>query len=189
LARKGNFGRGLRYRFDSFCRQRGLNNVQQADLCALPFADASFDVVICSSVVYHQWVKDPAVAVRELHRVLRPGGLLLLNVPALRFLHSAHDEAVMTAHRFSKSEIRQLLRYNGFAIRRLTYWTTLLFPLAVIARTLGGSSTGRDFHSVADSLPHRLFKHMMALELRLLKRTSLPIGVALLAAARKQEAG
>jgi hypothetical protein len=94
----------------------------------------------------------------------------------------------MTAHRFSKNEIRQLLRDNGFAIRRLTYWTTLLFPLAVIARTLGGSSTGRDFHSVADSLSHRLFKHMMALEIRLLKRTSLPIGVALLAAARKQEA-
>jgi SAM-dependent methyltransferase len=173
----------------SFCRQRGLNNVQQADICALPFANASFDVVVCSSVLYHRWVKDPAVAIRELHRVLRPGGLLLLNVPALRFLHSAHDEAVMTAHRFSKSEIRQLLRDNGFAIRRLTYWTTLLFPLAVIARTFGGSSTGRDFHSTADSLPHRLFKRIMALELRLLKRTSLPIGVALLAAARKQEAG
>ena len=173
----------------SFCRQRGLTNVQQADICALPFANASFDAVICSSVLYHQWVKDPAVAVRELHRVLRPGGLLLLNVPALRFLHSAHDEAVMTAHRFKKSEIRQLLRDNGFAIRRLTYWTTLLFPLAVIARTLGGSSTGRDFNSAADSVSHRLFQQIMALELRLLKRTSLPIGVALLAAARKQGPG
>ena len=184
-----NIGVDLAPEAISFCRQRGLNNVQQADICALPFADASFDVVVCSSVLYHQWVKDSGVAIRELHRVLRPGGLLLLNVPALRFLHSAHDEAVMTAHRFSKSEIRQLLRDNGFVIRRLTYWTTLLFPLAVIARTLGGSSTGRDFQSAADSLPHRLFKHMMALELRLLKRTSLPIGVALLAAARKQEAG
>jgi hypothetical protein len=74
---------------------------------------------------------------------------------------------------------------DGFANCRLTYWTTLLFPLAVIARTLGGSSTGRDFHSAADSIPHRLFKHIMALELRLLKRTSLPIGVALFAKARK----
>jgi len=173
----------------SFCRKRGLNNVRQADICALPFIDASFDVVICSSVLYHQWVGDPAVAVRELHRVLRPGGLLLLNVPALRFLHSAHDEAVMTAHRFNKSEMRQLLRDNGFAICRLTYWTTLLFPVAVIARPLGGSPTGRDFHSAPDSLPNRLFARIMALELRLLKRTSLPIGIALLAAATKQAAG
>ncbi|HMF45995.1 MAG TPA: methyltransferase domain-containing protein [Candidatus Udaeobacter sp.] len=173
----------------SFCQQRGLTNVQRANICALPFVNASFDVVVCSSVLYHQWVEDPAAAVRELHRVLRPGGLLLLNVPALRFLHSAHDEAVMTAHRFSKSEIRQLLRDNGFAICRLTYWTTLLFPLAVIARTLGGSATGRDFHFAADSLPNRLFTRIMALELRLLKRASLPIGVALLAAARKQAPG
>jgi hypothetical protein len=86
-----------------------------------------------------------------MHRVFRPGGLLLLNVPALRFLHSAHNESVMTAHRFKKKEIQRLLLENGFAIRRLTYWTTLLFPLAVIARTLGGSATGRDFDSAANS--------------------------------------
>jgi hypothetical protein len=50
----------------------------------------------------------------------------------------------MTAHPFKKKEIRLLLLENGFAIRLLTYWTTLLFPLAVVARTLGGSATGSD---------------------------------------------
>ena len=44
----------------SFCYERGLNNVRQANICALPFANASFDAVICSSVLYHQWVKDIA---------------------------------------------------------------------------------------------------------------------------------
>jgi len=170
----------------SLCRQRGLDNVWQADICALPFVDRSFDIVICSSVLYHQWVKDVARAVREMHRVLRPGGLLLLNVPALRFLHSAHDEAVMTAHRFKKKEIRLLLLENGFAIRLLTYWTTLLFPLAVIARTLGGSTTGSDFDFTADSLTHRFFSRVMTLELQLLRKVSLPFGVALLAAGRKR---
>jgi SAM-dependent methyltransferase len=170
----------------SFCRQRGLDNVYQADICALPFVDRSFDIVICSSVLYHQWVKDVAAAVREMRRVLRPGGFLLLNVPALRFLHSAHDKAVMTAHRFKRKEIQRLLLENGFGIRRLTYWTTLLFPLAVLARTLGGSSTGRDFDSAANSFMHRLFSQTMALELGLLRKVSLPFGVALFAAARKQ---
>jgi SAM-dependent methyltransferase len=172
----------------SLCRQRGLDNVRQADICALPFVDHSFDIVICSSVLYHQWVKDVARAVREMHRVLRPGGLLLLNVPAFRFLHSAHDEAVMTAHRFKKKEIRLLLLENGFAIRLLTYWTTLLFPLAVIARTLGGSATGSDFDFTADSLTHRFFSRVMTLELQLLRKVSLPFGVALLAAGRKRGA-
>ncbi len=169
----------------SLCQRRGLTNVRQADIAALPFDDASFDAVICSSVVYHQWVADVTSAMREVGRVLRPDGLLFVNVPAFRFLHSAHDEAVMTARRFTKKEIRSLLVANGFTIRRLTYWTTLLFPLAVLARTLGGSKTGRDFESAETSLMYRLLAKIMTLELGLLRYVSFPFGVALFAAARK----
>jgi SAM-dependent methyltransferase len=169
----------------SFCRERGLNNVRQGDICALPFADASFDAVICSSVLYHQWVGDVEGAVREMHRVLRPGGTLLINVPAFPFLHSAHDEAVMTARRFRKREIQQLLQKQDFQIRRLTYWTTFLFPLAVAARTLGGSKMGRDFETEGTSFTQRTLAGIMALELNLLRKISLPFGIALLAVARK----
>ena len=169
----------------SFCRQRGLDNVRQGDIGALPFADASFDAVICSSVLYHQWVSDIPGAAREMHRILRPGGLLLINVPAFPFLHSAHDEAVMTARRFRKAEIRQLLLKQNFKIRRLTYWTTFLFPLAVAARTLGGSKMGRDFEVKKTSLSNRLFGRIMTIELKLLKTISFPFGVALFAVAKK----
>src|SRR5437868_13861389 len=169
----------------SFCRQRGLNNVRQGDIHALPFPDASFEAVICSSVLYHQWVSDVEGAVREMDRILRPGGTLLINVPAFPFLHSAHDEAVMTARRFRKREIRQLLQKQSFKIRRLTYWTTFLFPLAVAARTLGGSKLGRDFETDKVSFTQRIFTRVMTLELHLLRKTSLPFGVALLAVARK----
>ena len=169
----------------SFCRQRGLNNVRQGDIRALPLSNASFDAVICSSVLYHQWVIDLDGALREMKRVLRPGGFLLINVPAFRFLHSAHDEAVMTARRFRKSEIRKLLLDQNFTIRRLTYWTTLLFPLAAAARTLGGSEMGRDFESKGTSLPQRVFAQIMAFEVRLLRGISFPFGVALLAVAKK----
>jgi SAM-dependent methyltransferase len=168
-----------------FCRQRGLDNVREGDICALPFANASFDAVICSSVLYHQWVGDIGRAMGEMHRVLGPGGVLVINVPAFRFLHSPHDEAVMTARRFRKSEIRRLLKEQNFEIRRLTYWTTLLFPLAVAARTFGGSKMGRDFEST-DSWSQRLLGKVMKLELGLLRRLSFPFGVALLAVARKR---
>ena len=169
----------------SFCQQRGLHNVRQGDICAMPFADASFDAVICSSVLYHQWVADIEVAVREMHRVLRPSGVLLINVPAFPFLHSPHDEAVMTARRFRKPEIRELLLKQNFAIQRLTYWTTFLFPLAVAARTLGGSQMGRDFETNEASLAQRAFAQVMKVELSFLRHISLPVGVALLAVARK----
>jgi SAM-dependent methyltransferase len=169
----------------SFCRQRGLNNVQQGDIHALPFPDASFDAVICSSVLYHQWVSDLEGAMREMHRVLRPDGVLLINVPAFPFLQSAHDEAVMTARRFRKREIRQLLQEQNFKIRRLTYWTTFLFPLAIAARTLGGSKMGRDFEAEGASFTQRVFTRIMTLELYLFRKIPLPFGVALLAVARK----
>src|SRR2546421_4927952 len=169
----------------SFCRQRGLNNVQQGDIHALPFPDASFDAVICSSVLYHQWVANVDGAVQEMHRILRPGGVLLINVPAFPFLHSAHDEAVMTARRFRKCEMRELLQKQNFKIRRLTFWTTFLFPLAIAARTLGGSKMGRDFETEGTSFTRRTLARIMALELRLLRNASLPFGVALLAMARK----
>ena len=115
----------------------------------MPFADNSFDAVICSSVLYHQWVKDVPAAVCELRRVLRPGGLLILNLPAFNFLHSPHDEAVMTARRFRAPEVRALLADNGFVVQRLTYWTTFLFPFAALARALSLLKSGRDFESGA----------------------------------------
>jgi predicted SAM-dependent methyltransferase len=120
-----------------------------------------------------------------MYRILRPSGVLLINVPAFRFLHSAHDDAVMTARRFRKEEIRRLLQKNGFIIRRLTYWTTLLFPLAVIARTFRVSKAGRDFEIEGKSLMNRVFSQIMAVELDLLKTISFPFGVALFALARK----
>lgn len=167
-----------------FCRERGLSNVRQGDINALPFGDASFDAIISSSVIYHDWVPDVARAVQEMKRVLRPGGVLIINVPAFRFLHSAHDDAVMTARRFRKVEIRALLQQQGFEIRRLTYWTTFLFPLAMIARTFGGSKMGRDFE-ITNSWSQRLLARIMNIEVRLLRKVSLPFGVALLAVARK----
>ena len=182
-----NFGVDLAPEAIAFCQERGLENVRQADICDLPFTDDSFDAVICSSVIYHEWVANVGTAMHEMCRVLRPGGLLILNVPAFRFLHSAHDEAVMTARRFRKSEVRRLLVDHNFTIRRLTYWTTVLFPLAVIARTIGLSQMGRDFEVEHESFQQRVFTRIMNFELRLLRRTSLPFGVALLAVADKQE--
>jgi SAM-dependent methyltransferase len=173
----------------SFCRARGLANAQEGDVGKLPFADASFDAVICSSVLCSRRV-EVGSALRELHRVLRPDGLLLLNLPAFGFLHSAHDVAVMTARRFTKGQIETLLREHGFAIQQSTYWTAFLFPLAVLARTLGGSKLGRDFPGEGKlyQFTNPLFTMITRWEVALLKKgISLPFGVALFAVARKQD--
>lgn len=180
--RKAHVGIDLSPDALAFCRRRGLRALTRGDVGVLPFADGTFDAVISSSVLYHQWVPDVGQALVEVRRVLRPGGLLLLNLPAFSFLHSAHDEAVQTARRFRKAEVLRLLESHGFAVRSLSYWTTLLFPAAVIARTLGGSSSGRDFE-VERPLKNRALTTLMSLELAWLRRWPLPVGVALFAVA------
>jgi len=171
----------------SFCRKRGLQNVSQANICALPFTDNSFDAVICSSVLYHEWVPDVGAALRELQRVLRPDGKLFANFPAYTFLHSAHDDAVMTARRFRKREVTTLIKGAGFRLEKISFWTTFLFPLAVLARTLRGSRTGRDFgpQSSSRGILDPLFLMITRAELAVMKRIPLPFGVALFAVAAK----
>lgn len=191
LQRLGNADRHLGVDLSThaidFCRKRGLRNVHQQDICALPMAEGSFDAVICSSVLYHQWVPDVDRALAELKRVLRPNGLLLLNLPACPFLHSPHDRAVMTARRFRRREVDALLKRHGFAMERNDYWTSLLFPAAFMARCLRLSRTGRDFGPSSPGGTREQFLHnLMRLELALMRTISFPIGVALFSVGRKQ---
>jgi SAM-dependent methyltransferase len=168
-----------------FCRTRGVA-AARAQLLALPFADARFDCVTSLDVIYHRWVTDDAAAVREMARVLRPGGLLLLRVPALRFLWGAHDEAVHSRHRYRRGEVKRLLEGAGLTVLRATYANTILLPLVAARRGLD-RVTGREGSDVG-FLPGPLewaFRSVLRAEARLVKRVSLPLGTSVLALARK----
>lgn len=171
------------------CRTRGLVELVRGDASALPFADASFDVVLSMSVIYHQWVRDPAAALAELHRVLRPGGLLLVDVPAYVSLLSEHDHAVMTARRFREPALRALVEAAGFHVLRTTHWMTLLFPAVWLARKLRFFAKGRDFEAT-DPKPggtNGTLDTLMRVEAALWRRAPLPFGVSIHCAARRRQ--
>lgn len=166
-------------------RSRG-SKVARAALAALPFADGIFDAVVSFDVLYHRWVADDAAAARELARVLRPGGLLLVRVPALKMLWGAHDEAVHTRHRYTRREVRALLRAAGLDVLRCTYGNTLLFPALALRRSLD-RFTGREGSDV-QFLPRPLewtFRSLLELEARLIRHLSLPIGTSVFGLGRK----
>jgi SAM-dependent methyltransferase len=102
---------------------------------ALPFAGARFDAVIAADVLCHAAV-DPQAALAELHRVLRPGGRLILNMPAYAWLFSAHDRQVHNTRRVTTRAFAALLRDAGFGRVRAHYWNGLLLPLMVVQRKL-----------------------------------------------------
>jgi SAM-dependent methyltransferase len=169
----------------AFCRQRGVA-AARASVLALPFADRSFDLVTSFDVLYHRWIADDRAAVAELVRVLRPGGLLLVRVPALKALWGAHDEAVLSRHRYTKAEVDALLRASGLEVVALTYANTVLFPLLLARRTLD-RLLGRHGSDVG-FLPAPLeavFRSALALEARLVRHVSLPVGASVFAVGRR----
>ncbi len=168
-----------------FCRSRGVA-VVNGSVLALPFPASTFDCVSSFDVLYHRWVEDDGVAVRELARVLRPGGLLLVRVPALQMLWGAHDAAVHSRHRYTTGEVRTLLGNAGLEVVRLTYANTLLFPLLLARRALDRAlhREGSDVGFLPAPLEW-VFRQLLFTEARLVRHVSLPIGASVFALARK----
>jgi SAM-dependent methyltransferase len=105
-----------------------------ADLLELPFADASFALIGCFDVLYHQKVRDVGDALAELHRVCAPGGHLVITDSAFAVLRSSHDVATHAARRFRLRDLSGPLQRAGFTIEHATYFHTLLFPAALAVR-------------------------------------------------------
>jgi SAM-dependent methyltransferase len=113
--------------------------VVAGDVNALPFADAAFGAAVSVDVLCHRLV-DPARALAELRRILAPDGTVVLNLPALPWLKSAHDAHVHTARRFTAGGVAVLLRDAGFVAVETRYWNSLLLPLMVLQRKVLAAS-------------------------------------------------
>lgn len=109
-------------------------DVRVASITELPFADQSFDAVVSADVVCQ--VENPEVAAAEFFRVLRPGGIVIINVPAYMWMWSYHDDSCQTKHRYTRPEIDRLLSTAGFGERRTTHWNALPFPVVWAKRKL-----------------------------------------------------
>jgi SAM-dependent methyltransferase len=169
----------------AFCRLRKVQALR-GDLLRLPFSDDRFDVVTSFDVLYHRWVEDDRATVRELARVLRPGGVLLVRVPALSWLWGAHDAAVHSRHRYTRRELESVLSDAGLEIRRSSYCNSLLLPLLAARRFLDRSlkREGSDVAFLPAPLEW-LFGAALRLEAVWLTRFSLPLGASAVAVALK----
>jgi SAM-dependent methyltransferase len=125
--------------FSAFAARRAAAKsravVVRGSVNAMPFADASFEAAVAADVLCHAAV-DPAAALAELRRVLRPGGRLVVNMPAFAWLQSAHDRRVHNARRQTAAELRAALAAAGFTRIRARYWNGLLLPLMIVERKL-----------------------------------------------------
>ena len=158
----------------------------QASVAALPLAPASFDAVVCLDVLYHRAVPDDRAALAELAAACRPGGVVLLNLPAHAWLAGPHDAQVHTARRYDRAAVRALAQAAGLELVRLSWFNCALLPAAVATRRLSGR---RDRpHSDVQELPAAInapLSAWMRLEAALALRGLLPWGLSLFAVLRR----
>jgi SAM-dependent methyltransferase len=102
---------------------------------ALPFADGAFGAIFSADVLCHRDVDEHA-ALAQFHRCLSDGGVLVLNLPAYRWMLSRHDRAVYNVRRYTRGGIVRLLQAAGFRPLFASYWNIVLFPIMVLTRKL-----------------------------------------------------
>lgn len=168
-------------------RQTGAELIR-ASTNDLPFADAAFDIVLLLDVLAFRGVNEER-ALRELHRVLRAGGSLIINLPAFDFLRGSHDAAVNQDRRYTRPRLASLLQDAGFATARLNYWNMSLLPAIAAVRWASRARAHHpDVRSDLVPLPgplNSLLRSLAGLELAVSRHMALPFGTSLFAVACK----
>ncbi len=108
-------------------RERTGGEIVQGSITELPFADAAFDAVVSADVVCQ--VDDATLALREFARCVRPAGVVLVNVPAYRWLWSYHDDTCETKHRYTRPELAGMFHAAGLDLVFASYANCLPLPL------------------------------------------------------------
>jgi SAM-dependent methyltransferase len=175
----------------NLCRQAGLN-AEVMDAARLRFPDAEFDLITASDVLEH--IADHRAALVEWHRVLKPGGQVILFVPAFMFLWTAHDVANQHCRRYRRQELRSLVQQSGLEVTRACYWNALLFPPVAIVRLIKRLIKPRIDATIAGvgdmALPPMLLNASLLRMIRvenwlLLRGVNWPAGVSVMVIARK----
>jgi SAM-dependent methyltransferase len=153
---------------------------------AMPFGDAAFAAIVSVDVLCHRGV-DETRALLEFRRCLAAGGILILNLPAYRWLMSRHDAAVYNARRYTRGEVVRLLRAAGFRPIFASYWNMILFPMMVVTRKLLPSGAGSDVRP-QPAIVEAVCRAATTVERGLMRaRIRLPFGGSVLAIAAKPE--
>ena len=167
-----------------FCRARGEDRVQLLESNVLPFPDDTFDLVTALDVLEH--IEDDRAAVREVARVLRPGGTLLATVPAYDWMWGAQDEISRHFRRYTAPQLPGAARagtLRGEAADLLQHHPVPPIATIRVARRLRPSrgAAQSDFEMTPEGRANRILAGLFSSEARWLRRRDLPVGVSLLA--------
>lgn len=164
--------------------------VVRGSVDALPIATASADLATSFDVLYCLPDAIERAALGEMARILRPNGLVLVNVAALDILHGAHSTLTMELRRYTPARLRDRLERAGFQIERMSYTNCSTFPVTLAVRSFdrwsGRAAQASDADLRVPVAPvNAAFNLALSIEARLMRLVNLPIGTSLMCLARK----
>jgi len=124
-------------------RRRGFRKTAQASVADIPFKSDTFDLVFSFEVLTQTPYEIHDAALREMCRVLKPGGFLFIRVPAFMWLWSSHDEELRVFYRYTRDELAKRLRDSGFVIEWASYANSFLFPVILLRRFIKHLGIGK----------------------------------------------
>lgn len=189
LAMLGEFGKLDACELDAIARGMASDRLGRPVLEArLPdlsmFKAGSYDLIALLDVLEH--VPDDLGSLKAIRRLLKPGGALVLTVPANKWMWSAHDVAHHHFRRYTKGELARLFRQAGYDIQLHSYFNTLLFPAVAAARLIGklrGNETADD--AMPGNRVNEILNRVFGFEAGLIGRLPMPFGVSLIAVLRR----
>jgi SAM-dependent methyltransferase len=169
-----------------YCRAKGFAGLCCGDVCDLPFAGASFDLVLATDILEH--VEEDQRAIGEIARVLRPGGRALITVPAFPSLWGLQDRVARHRRRYRIGQLRERLLAGGFAIDHAYHMNFLLFlPIWAARRLIDMFGIELESENVINSpLLNRVLGVIFAVDSAIAPRLRPPFGVLIVAMVHKQ---
>ncbi len=171
-----------------YSKKRGLTDVYQMPVQEFPKDKFKVKAAILLDVIEH--IDDDLDVLRATREIIGPDGRVIITVPAYMWMWSAHDVVHHHKRRYNAQTLRDLLDRAGFEPIKLTYYNTLLFPLAAAKKLL---DRGKDASAASEAVEepagfvNSLFRSIFSAEKHIVPNMNLPFGVSLLLVARPKK--
>lgn len=172
-----------------FMKEKGYKRLHKVDGIDLPFKDETYDLICAFDVLEH--IAAESSALKEWYRVLKPGGSMIITVPAYQWLWSNHDVSLEHKRRYTKKRLHAATTKTGFTVGKSSYAIVFSLPMIVAFRLINklrrqDASAETSYVPVPKQI-NSLFTNLLYLEARLHRFASFPAGTSVIAILRKAD--
>ena len=151
------------------------NNASDCFVITKTIQKRKYDVILMMDVLEH--IEDDEAILRKIKLHLKPGGMLILSVPAYNFLWSNHDIVNMHFRRYTRNSLKKVIEEAKFKTKFMTNWNSTFFPIIAVSRLIF-RNTNKELN-LKNNFFSKLVYLILIFESYIVKKTGLPFGLSI----------